>query len=366
MSSPDAGSIASDGFGGDRAQVLPLLLSAGLLSPADALDGGAELHPCGRSHLVFRLDLHGAPRLAIKLFGPRRGGTDGDPMRERAVHALVGSLPELAALLPQARPHAGPDWLLAQDWFAGSPTWIGDALIRGEGDGVEELDALAADFLPALSRLHRSTAQLRQSQPAHPAWTALQGPAPWVLRLFDGDGPAELWAYPNIAVALREAASRPRLLQGIRRARGAWRPRCLVHGDLKHDNLLRADDGRLALIDWEMARWGDPAWDLAGLLLRPLLSPSVERFDASAERAANSLLSHYLEGTRLPRAALAQRLLLYSGAWLLMSLIQAESVAASDAQARQRLLSLAEDCLARADHETASASTTKEDLDHAA
>jgi Ser/Thr protein kinase RdoA (MazF antagonist) len=51
-----------------------------------------------------------------------------------------------------------------------------------------------------------------------------------------------------------------------------WQPGTLIHGDIRLDNILigppgaRPDPDHAALwiVDWEMVRFGDPAWDLAG------------------------------------------------------------------------------------------------------
>jgi len=42
----------------------------------------------------------------------------------------------------------------------------------------------------------------------------------------------------------------------------------LVHGDYRIGNVLVADEGLTATLDWELARWGDPHEDLAWFLLR--------------------------------------------------------------------------------------------------
>ncbi|ATW49267.1 hypothetical protein CGZ69_16520 [Streptomyces peucetius subsp. caesius ATCC 27952] len=41
------------------------------------------------------------------------------------------------------------------------------------------------------------------------------------------------------------------------------RPFCLLHGDLHRDNFIVDGDGRLWTIDWELAMFGDPLYDLA-------------------------------------------------------------------------------------------------------
>ena len=50
----------------------------------------------------------------------------------------------------------------------------------------------------------------------------------------------------------------------------AWLPNALVHGDVKWPNLLlaggSANQPDLRFVDWELAQWGDPLWDLGGAL----------------------------------------------------------------------------------------------------
>ena len=42
-------------------------------------------------------------------------------------------------------------------------------------------------------------------------------------------------------------------------------PRVLVHGDYGYNNVLIGDGGVSAVLDWSIARWGDPLWDVAWL-----------------------------------------------------------------------------------------------------
>ncbi|GAA1917702.1 phosphotransferase [Nocardioides marmoribigeumensis] len=65
----------------------------------------------------------------------------------------------------------------------------------------------------------------------------------------------------------------------------------LVHGDFRLGNLLVAPDGRVAVLDWELAHLGDPAEDLGWLCARPW------RFGGPGEAAGlgsrDELLSAY-------------------------------------------------------------------------
>ncbi|MCU0890169.1 MAG: aminoglycoside phosphotransferase family protein [Sandarakinorhabdus sp.] len=325
------------------------LLSAGIITPAECLAQGVMLRPVGRSHSVWKLNVGNEPRAAIKLFGPSRGGTDGSAVAEHAVQDLAASVPELAALLPERLVHAGPRWLVAHRWVAGEPAWQDDSLASGGGSPAADIAALAPRVAPGLAAMHRATARLVRAGDSRGLQAGLDDRLPWVLALFDADAPPELWSHGLLAPVLNAAGQRPALVAGIRRARGAWRPLALIHADLKHDNLLLKANGGVTLVDWELARCGDPAWDLAGLMFRPLLDPAPERqgWTPANQQAARSMLAAYAGASGLARPALAQRLLFYCGAWLLMSVVQYRSAATQpDEGETRRLLDAAEQSLA--------------------
>lgn len=53
-----------------------------------------------------------------------------------------------------------------------------------------------------------------------------------------------------------------------------WQANTLIHGDVKHSNFLlrrASNKPEVFLIDWEIAAFGDPAWDIAGVLQNYLL-----------------------------------------------------------------------------------------------
>lgn len=59
------------------------------------------------------------------------------------------------------------------------------------------------------------------------------------------------------------------LMQGIKKAGYFWSPDALIHGDLKWEHCLFGDNENvdsLQLIDWELATFGDSAWDVACII----------------------------------------------------------------------------------------------------
>lgn len=72
---------------------------------------------------------------------------------------------------------------------------------------------------------------------------------------------------------------------------------CLIHSDLWAKNMLVGDDGRMALLDFEGAMRGDPAFDLATMLAAATI-PAFQ-FDVDldqCEAAYSRILESYIEG----------------------------------------------------------------------
>jgi Phosphotransferase enzyme family len=87
----------------------------------------------------------------------------------------------------------------------------------------------------------------------------------------------------------------PTLSQAILELRNSVRPSCLVHNDLKINNILLAlnweqpDSKIISLIDWERANWGDPAFDL-GCILGSYLELWLEGLVISSTLSINESL----------------------------------------------------------------------------
>lgn len=119
---------------------------------------------------------------------------------------------------------------------------------------------LAYQLGSSLADLHTTTQVIPRSDgeifPTRP---------PWVLRFLER-------GHESSSEAVRQLASvvsaDGRLSQQLADLEAAWSSGVLIHGDLKWSNCLVSpwtdDNPRLHLVDWEMASWGDPLWDVAG------------------------------------------------------------------------------------------------------
>ena len=321
----------ADGHELSGPQVIPAALAAGALTPADVVHRGVLVEQVGRSHAVYRVSVAGTPQFFLKTFGPTRGATDGLAARERAVLALARERPAVAALVPPPWPWSPPDGgafsaaaVTATRAVAGAEAWS----MAGAGTPAfataDGWSALVSALVPRLAAFHRATRDL--ARPGASLADALQAVVPWPLCLMDGDAAAELWHSPLTAGLLREAALDPMLVSGLRAARLAWRPLALIHADLKLDNILveHTPEGlRPIVVDWEMARLGDPAWDLAGLTAHLAAARSGEAPWPDADLDATALLVRtYAAASGLRAPGLARRQVMYAGAALLMMALQ--------------------------------------------
>lgn len=68
-------------------------------------------------------------------------------------------------------------------------------------------------------------------------------------------------AYAEMSVRIRAGG----LIERVDSLALRWRPACLIHGDLKSDNILCTQSEQF-LIDWEVGGIGDPRWDVGSIL----------------------------------------------------------------------------------------------------
>lgn len=248
----------------DPRSVVDFLLERGLVDPADVLDGGLSVEEAHRRNANFAVRRRGRPGLFVK---QSRSG-DALSVASLRTEALVARVAaedpayaRVGALAPPLRHFDAAQGVLVIDL-------VDDAteLYRAAAGGTQLPAPVAAAVGTAVGTLHRDA----------PRTPSPGGPGPqqaWILSLpllQDADLPR------GAAVRELQRVSRgdPALSAGLAELRVAWAAAAFVHGDLKWENVLvtagaGADAGaapRVHLIDWELAGFGDAAWDLGGLL----------------------------------------------------------------------------------------------------
>jgi aminoglycoside phosphotransferase (APT) family kinase protein len=175
------------------------------------------------------------------------------------------------------------------DWADG--TAIGRRVLR-DADLADARRGLAREVGEQLARVHSITPDLA------PRPLPFEGPADG-LRFARQSVAALREPRPALEIALRWLAEHP----------PEGRDVVLVHGDFRTGNFMVTPGGLSAVLDWEFARWGSPAEDLAWIQMRTWRFNSnklpvggfgrredfYEAYEKASGRAVNRKDVHYHE-----------------------------------------------------------------------
>ena len=243
------------------AAVLRRLLDAGLVSPAEVVDGEVSLRDVSRSNSVYLVTSGDRPPVVAKACLTERPVGQGDPALERAFYRALAVNGVGPADLPVPALIAAADDLLVLDALDGAETL--ERRIRAGGPA----SAAACLLGSALARWRRMADRLD--------WSALplRGAEPWALTVATPDEPAFVAEYPALRRMAGEVADRPGLHRRLGELRTGWRRCGVIHGDIRWDNALVVPgwQERIVLVDWEFVDLGDPAWDIAGAVADALI-----------------------------------------------------------------------------------------------
>ena len=153
--------------------------------------------------------------------------------------------------------------------------------IEGAERAVDELAAWHANWWNQADELAEQGMVVSLGDPIYPA----------ILPMVFGEGWAKVTGAMDVQPSILDVGPRfadaiVGLLQDLNQA-----PRTLTHGDYRADNILLADDGSIALLDFQLIGSGSGAYDLAYFVTQSL-APEV----ASANEAA--LFERWTAGLR--------------------------------------------------------------------
>jgi thiamine kinase-like enzyme len=81
---------------------------------------------------------------------------------------------------------------------------------------------------------------------------------PWIFN-FDNYNPHKRFENPIFKLVSQNND----LVKALNNLTALWQPNCLIHNDIKLNNILINDNQTIKIIDWEMVSIGDRYWDLA-------------------------------------------------------------------------------------------------------
>jgi hypothetical protein len=252
--------------------ILARLQQCGLINSTDIANKGVRVSSNSRSHSLHFVYIGGERRYAVKSASRNHEVDPSRLNREALIYRLAAGLPGQPSFLPLCHLAEGATGLLVLNAIDGPS--VHAYMQRAQPDMA-----------------HRDLAPLSRSVP--PA-------IPWILHLFI-PGPAEfVWGHPHMRWLLEHLQNRWHWQSLLKQLRHQWRPQTLMHGDLKWDNsvLYRSAFGpKVCLIDWELAGWGDPAWDLA-CLVQELCTSLQQKEQNTLVNSIHILWSSYCAATR--------------------------------------------------------------------
>lgn len=274
--------------------VVSFLFNTGLLESAAVVDGDLlveEVHRRNRNFKVSRANGRG-------YFVKQVGRWDAEAFATLQVESECyreacenGEMSGLASLLPDYVHYDQARSILVTGLLENAESFVEHR--KATGTIVPEAAGALGE---ALGRYHRCNGQERRLTAAQ--HTKSPRP-PWILqlhRMASMPGTASQHSGGNQQM-IQLLQRFPDFTAQLDRLAREWQCRCLIHGDMKWDNcMLLRDHGELAVkvVDWELAHWGDPAWDvgcvfsafLAGWVqaLPPAATQMPEQFEAFSDQ----------------------------------------------------------------------------------
>lgn len=240
------------------------LFFRGLLTPDSVVGGDYVLIEAGRRHRNFRVKLAGAQGLFIKQSPAVNGDTAVTLQREATFYQLLRDRPAFARyarVAPRIVDYDPAALTLTVELLPDCEN-LTEYHLRVGGFPGEVAQLLGEE----MGDYHASAGRIL-SEPLNRA--LLPHRLPWIFQADETTlqrpeyGPAGA----QLSQLLR---GYPELIPRTRELVPAWQFDCIVHGDLKWDNLLVRHAGpggaSLHVIDWELADAGDASWDVGSVL----------------------------------------------------------------------------------------------------
>jgi hypothetical protein len=246
------------------------LLASNMVSMASILEGDLLISSAARRNRNLRVSRKDGPGYLIKQPDDGEVGGAATLSSEAAFYEFCQTRTEaepLAPLLPGLLHFDRDRALLAIELFEDA-----DQLWKYYMRPAQAPFPTAPGRLlgSALSTVHTTLALSGLGGVKELAW--LQRSVPWVMQVHK-PGPGLLATIsPANYQTLRILQTQEDLSRRLDAIRAMWQPKCVIHGDVKSDNVLivgkDGDPGppEIRLVDWETLQIGDPAWDIAGAL----------------------------------------------------------------------------------------------------
>jgi thiamine kinase-like enzyme len=224
------------------------------------------------------------------------GNQSGELFTEWQLQQLIAEHPvliELTSFLPKVLYADRTNSIVVNHFWAD----YDDMQDYYDGDDQEYDPEIARELGQKLSLVHRSTYDSTWQEPLETSLGSPANPGLKVARRLNRIHSGIFAITPIDCLRFYKLYQQyPSLAAAVEQLAQDYQACCLVHNDLKLNNLLihhsptpPATDSRIRFLDWESARWGDPAVDL-GNLINSYLQLWLENLVVSSELNINESL----------------------------------------------------------------------------
>ncbi|HEV2860607.1 MAG TPA: T3SS effector HopA1 family protein [Pyrinomonadaceae bacterium] len=180
--------------------------------------------------------------------------------REARVYELARETADFAPLVEVTPPFFGFD-PAARTTVLGALE--GESLMRLQRRLGRFTPELASQLGRALATVHRRVGRAAVADP--PPGLAALGP-PGIFTAHRG-GPLVRWLGAGQMRLVEQVREDPRLARVLDELAATWRRDTFMHGDIKFENCVAVEGRReIRLVDWELADFGEAAWDVGSSL----------------------------------------------------------------------------------------------------
>lgn len=316
----------------EQHEVTDDLLARGLVGRRSIVDGTLRIADATSRNRNFRVS--GGPGESLLLKQGIAADSDESLANEAALYQrLAAAGGALAAAVPHIHAYDEPRGLLVLEWIAGGGDLYRHHARRGR---------CSAPLARALGRV------LAALHAVAPDEEELRCDAPWVLSLHRPRLEALRYLSPPSIELIKAIQDDAGFAASLDALRDGWRAEALVHRDVKWANCIVRGPAAIALVDWEMAGWGDPALD-TGSAFGEFLGWSLRAGgETDPDPAIAAFWRAYCDARGVdgvPAAGLLDRAVRYAGARLLQSAYEKTQETGLADERADRAVTLARDLL---------------------
>jgi serine/threonine protein kinase len=246
------------------------LLKLGLITKDALLNGDYEATTVNRRNKNITITTNKRQNYFIKQTDPANAENAKTLKNEILFYSQIDEhLPELTDCVPELEYGSADDLLLILKYLPSIPLWRHykrEATNEIPSATLESIGRLLGQLHATLSAIHlRSLAEFEFLGSEHPFIFKLLTPHPSILQ----------WASSGAVKFIERLQAQKGIDRHWQDANEHWEVNAIIHGDIKLDNFIideqlgangSGGQKRIKVVDWEMAQFGDTAWDIAGVL----------------------------------------------------------------------------------------------------